>query len=84
MNKAASAAINVTSLSFEAAMSELEAIVRDMESGKTGLEDAIAAYERGVSLKNHCQKRLNDAQMRIEQITKNADGTLGVTASDAS
>lgn len=71
--------VPVATLSFEAAMTELETIVRDMESGKTGLEDAIAAYERGVALKNHCQKRLDDAQMRISQITQAADGTLSAT-----
>lgn len=80
MNKANPAPADITALSFEAAMVELEKIVREMESGKTGLEDAIASYERGVALKNHCAQRLQDAQMRIDQITKNADGTLGLTS----
>lgn len=73
----------VDSLTFEQALTELEHIVRQMESGKTGLEDSIAAYERGVQLKNHAAKRLNDAQMRIAQITQNADGTLGLTPIDS-
>ena len=77
MTKSATAPID--NLSFESALTELETIVREMEQGKTGLEDSIAAYERGVALKNHCQARLNDAQMRISQITKNADGSLGLT-----
>lgn len=59
----------IEKMSFEAAMSELETIVRELESGKTGLEDSIAAYERGIVLKNHCQKRLNEAQLRISEIS---------------
>ena len=70
----------VDTLSFEAAMTELESIVRDMESGKTTLEDSIAAYERGIALKNHCQKRLTDAQLRINQITVGADGSVSTTS----
>ena len=40
---------NITSLSFEEALSELEKIVRGLESGQMKLEDAIAAYERGAA-----------------------------------
>lgn len=76
MNKASPAPLET--LPFEDAMAELERIVRDMESGKTNLEGAIAAYERGIALKNHCLKRLQDAQMRIDQITQNADGTISL------
>lgn len=77
MPAASTAPAPVETLSFESALAELETIVREMEAGKTGLEDSIKAYERGVALKNHCAARLNDAQMRIAQITQNADGTLG-------
>ncbi len=66
----------VDQLSFEEAMTELEQIVRDMELGKTGLEQSIEQYERGVALRDHCQKRLQEAQMRITQMTQQADGTL--------
>jgi exodeoxyribonuclease VII small subunit len=69
-------------LSFDQALTELEKIVRDMESGKTGLEESIASYERGVRLKNHAAQRLKDAQMRIDKITQNADGILGLTPFD--
>lgn len=69
----------IDTLSFEAALAELEQIVRDMEQGKASLEDSIAAYERGVALKNHCAARLSAAQMRIDQITLAANGTPGLT-----
>jgi exodeoxyribonuclease VII small subunit len=58
----------IDKLSFESALTELEKIVRDVEQGKAGLEDSIAAYERGMQLKQHCQQRLDAAQMRIAQI----------------
>ncbi|MFN3827945.1 MAG: exodeoxyribonuclease VII small subunit [Micavibrio sp.] len=66
------------SLSFETALSELETIVRDLEAGKTSLEESIDAYERGVALRNHCEQKLRDAQAKIEKITVNTDGSISV------
>lgn len=65
-------------MSFEEALAELEAIVRGLESGETKLEQAVTAYERGSLLKEHCEGKLRDAQLRVEQISVKADG--GVTA----
>jgi exodeoxyribonuclease VII small subunit len=48
----------VSDLSFEDAMRELESIVRDLETGKANLDDAIKAYERGALLKRHCEAHL--------------------------
>ena len=67
---------SVETLSFEAAMAELETIVRDLETGKAALEDSIGAYERGIALKNHCEKKLRDAQAKIEKITLQPDGKV--------
>lgn len=66
----------IEKMSFEAAMTELEILVRELESGKTGLEDSIATYERGVALKNHCQKRLSEAQLRISEISVDGGGNV--------
>lgn len=63
------------SMSFEAALSELETIVGALESGKAPLEDSIQAYERGIALKKHCEKKLGEAQEKIEKISIGADGT---------
>jgi len=52
--------------SFEAAVSELETIVQEMESGKLPLEDALARYQRGISLLRYCQGTLADAEQRIK------------------
>ena len=65
---------SVAALSFEAALSELEEIVRQLETGKSSLEDAIGAYERGAELKKHCEKKLTEAKARVEKINLNAAG----------
>ena len=65
-------------MSFEQALAELEAIVTALETGQAPLEDSIASYERGIMLKKHCEKKLSEAQEKIEKITIGADG--GVTA----
>jgi exodeoxyribonuclease VII small subunit len=69
-------------VSFEEALAELETIVRDLESGKTTLEKSIAAYERGMTLKNHCESKLREAQARIEKIVISPDGSIGVAPLD--
>ncbi|MGB5871966.1 MAG: exodeoxyribonuclease VII small subunit, partial [Albidovulum sp.] len=46
---------DITTMSFEAAMAELEKVVRDLESGNVELEKSIALYERGAALKAHCE-----------------------------
>lgn len=68
----------VETLNFETALVELETIVRDLETGKTSLEESISAYERGVNLRTHCEKKLREAQAKIEKITVNTDGSLAV------
>lgn len=55
---------------FEKAMAEIEAIVERIEGGEIGLEDALAQYERGVTLINQCRARLGRAQQQVEDLTK--------------
>jgi exodeoxyribonuclease VII small subunit len=64
----------VAKMSFEEAMKALEAIVARLEAGDAPLEDSIALYERGAALKAHCEKKLRDAEMRVEKITQGAAG----------
>ncbi|MBL8638091.1 MAG: exodeoxyribonuclease VII small subunit [Alphaproteobacteria bacterium] len=64
----------IDKMSFEAALAELEAIVRDLETGKTSLEKSISSYERGVALKTHCETKLLEAQSKIEKIIVTPDG----------
>ncbi|MFZ8942882.1 MAG: exodeoxyribonuclease VII small subunit, partial [Gemmobacter sp.] len=58
----------IEGLSFEAAMAELEAVVRKLEGGQVALEESIALYERGAALRAHCDARLRAAEERIEMI----------------
>jgi len=69
-------------LSFEAALAELEEIVRQLEQGKSDLEDAIGAYERGAALKKHCETKLKEAKVRVEKIKLGADGVVGLESTD--
>lgn len=61
---------------FEQALAELETIVRKMEAGQTSLEESVSGYERGMALKQHCEKKLNEAKAKIEKIVQNPDGSL--------
>ena len=66
---------DIESLTFEESLKRLESIVEELDNGELELEKAIIAYENGVLLKNLCEKRLKDAQARIEkiEINKNND-----------
>ena len=64
----------VSEMSFEVAMKELETVVAGLESGDVPLEDSIRLYERGAALKEHCQKKLAEAEEKVAQITLDGDG----------
>jgi exodeoxyribonuclease VII small subunit len=66
---------DIAKMSFEDALAELEETVRSLEGGKGKLEDAITAYERGAQLKAHCEKKLKEAQAKVEKISLGADGS---------
>lgn len=70
----------VADMSFEDAMKELEAVVGRLESGDVPLEDSIRLYERGAALKEHCQKKLAEAEEKVAQITLDGDGQPTGTA----
>ena len=55
-------------LSFEEALKELEDIVIKLEKGDISLDEAIKAYEKGSALKEQCEKRLNEAKLKVEKI----------------
>ena len=72
---------------FEAAIAELESIVKKLEEGDLALEQSLALYERGVQLSRFCHARLEDAERRIEILTdrgdlKPAPASLGVDDPD--
>ena len=63
-------------LSFEAALGKLEAIVESMESGEVPLAELLAKFEEGTKLLKVCEARLKDAELKIEQLKKQKDGTV--------
>jgi len=70
---------SIAQLSFEAALAELEQIVRTLEQGTEPLDSSIELYQRGDRLKRHCETRLKAAQERIEQISIGSDGQPAAT-----
>jgi len=67
---------DIAAMSFEDALAELEGIVRRLESGQVKLDDAIQSYERGAQLKRLCEKKLNEAQQRVDRIVIAPDGAV--------
>ncbi len=71
---------DISGLSFEDALAELERIVRGLEGGQQKLEDAITAYERGALLRQHCESKLAEAEARVQAIVQRSDATLATRA----
>ncbi len=70
------AADDISGLSFEAALVELERIVAELESGQAELERSLAVYERGAALKSHCEAKLKAARLRVEKIIIGPGGSV--------
>lgn len=66
----------IQKLSFEQALQKLEGIIADMEKGGLDLEKSIASYEVGIRLKKYCEKKLKEAELKIEKITIDEAGTV--------
>ena len=69
---------DVAALSFESAQAELEAIVERLENPQTGLDEALALWERGEALHAHCQSKLDYAAERIRRIQLTPDEIAAV------
>lgn len=70
-----------TSWSFEQALAELETTVKRLEEERLPLDEAISAYEKGIALKKHCEQKLSEARMRVEQIT--GEGIIAFPATES-
>ena len=75
MNKA-NKYTDIEKMSFEKAMAELETIVSDLENGSIELEESIEKYQRGIQLKKHCDQKLKEANMKIDQIEIDKNGNV--------
>ena len=63
-------------MTFEEAIKELENLVDSLDKGDVSLDEAIAAYDRGSQLKDHCQKKLNEAKMKVETIQSSGESNV--------
>ena len=62
-------------ISFETAMTRLEQIVLQLESGKVTLDESLTLYEEGIALVKLCSGRLDEAEQKIKVIRTAADGS---------
>jgi exodeoxyribonuclease VII small subunit len=56
--------------SFEEALVELETIAKELESGELGIDDSIERYGEGIAYARFCQKKLEEAERKIEILQK--------------
>jgi len=73
---------DIESLTFEVALKSLEEIVSQLDAGSIDLDKAVDAYERGAKLKEHCEKKLKEAQLRIEKIEVDKNGEVTTKVMD--
>ena len=63
-------------LRFEDYLKQVEDVVRNLESGKLGLEESLEKYEVGINALRKCYQILESAEKKIEVLIKSKDGTL--------
>lgn len=74
--------LDLSKLSFEDALVQLENIVRELEGGKIKLDDAVEAYEKATALKKFCEEKLKAAQLKIEKINVSPEGAVSTEPLD--
>ncbi len=62
------------SMNFEQSLQRLEEIVRRMERGDVPLQEALQLFEEGTTLVTSCNRLLDDAELKVVQLTKGTDG----------
>jgi exodeoxyribonuclease VII small subunit len=72
------AAVDVSALTFDAALLELQKTVTELEQGGLPLERSIALYERGVALHEQCAALLGQAELRVQKLLERSSGALEV------
>lgn len=69
----------MSEITFEAAMTRLEEIVRALEGGNAPLDTSLALFEEGVSLVKFCNQKLDTAEQKVKILQRGEDGTLTET-----
>ena len=65
-----------TEQSFESSIKELERIVEQLEAGDIPLERSLELFEQGVRISRECQRRLDEAERKVEILLKAGDGAV--------
>jgi exodeoxyribonuclease VII small subunit len=72
------AALPIEDLTYEQAFEEMEAIVQQLEAGQLSLDESLALFERGQALSARCQKLLETAELRVQQLAPRPGGGLSL------
>ena len=59
---------NIDNLSYEEAFEKLQKIIQLLEQGNVSLDNSIKFYEQGILLKDYCEKKLQNAEMKIRTV----------------
>ena len=68
--------MKIEKMSFEESITKLEEIVKELEDENISLEESMEKFEMGIKLSSNCLKRLNEAEGKIEKLTRSEDGKL--------
>ena len=63
-------------MSFEEALAELASIVQKLETGQVKLDESVRFYERGIFLRNFCNRKLGEAKSKIDLLQTDANGNI--------
>jgi len=68
--------MKIEKMSFEESVTKLEEIVKKLEDENISLEESMEKFEMGIKLSSNCLKRLNEAEGKIEELTRSENGKL--------
>ncbi len=63
-------------IKFEKAMKRLEQIVEELEKGELDIDKSLEIFEEGIKMSRVCSKKLNEAEQKIEKLTRDQKGAL--------
>ena len=66
----------MSELKFEKAMTRLESIVDELERGDLDIDKSLEIFEEGIKMSRLCTKKLNEAEAKIQKLTKDKKGEL--------
>jgi exodeoxyribonuclease VII small subunit len=69
----------MNALSFEEAFAQMQTIISQLENGDIPLAEAITTFEQGMHLAQHCSTLLDHAQLQIQSLEENNDGSFALS-----